>query len=120
MTESTARIVNAIRSIPRGKLACYRDIGIAAGLPNGARQVARVLHSLAESQKLPWHRVVRADGSIALPPDRGGDVQVRLLRAEGVEVGTAASPDCSAACRGQSARPYWVDMEKYGTLRFGL
>jgi methylated-DNA-protein-cysteine methyltransferase-like protein len=111
MTESTARIVKAIRSIPRGKVACYRDIGIAAGMPNGARQVARALHSLTESQKLPWHRVIRADGFIAMPPDRGGDLQAALLRAEGVEAGYSAKP---------GGLPYWVDMEKYGTRRFSV
>jgi methylated-DNA-protein-cysteine methyltransferase-like protein len=104
MTESTARIVRAIRSVPRGKVACYRDIALAAGLPNGARQVARVLHSMSETQKLPWHRIIRADGSIALPPDRGGDLQAALLRSEGVAVSRAGR----------------VDMEKYGTRRFGL
>jgi methylated-DNA-protein-cysteine methyltransferase-like protein len=86
MTETTERIIAVIKSIPRGKTASYRDIALAAGLPNGARQVVRVLHSLSEKHRLPWHRVIRADGRIALPPEQGGRLQAGLLRSEGVRV----------------------------------
>jgi methylated-DNA-protein-cysteine methyltransferase-like protein len=55
-------------------------------MPNGARQTARVLHSLSQKEGLPWHRVVRADGAIALEPGSGLELQAALLRAEGVEV----------------------------------
>ena len=86
MTESTGRIITAIRTVPRGKVSCYRDIARNAGLPNGARQVARVLHAMSEKHKLPWFRIIRADGSIALDQSQGGDLQAQLLRAEGVAV----------------------------------
>jgi methylated-DNA-protein-cysteine methyltransferase-like protein len=86
MTESTLRIINAIRAVPPGKVSSYRDIALAAGLPRGARQTARVLQSLSRSQNLPWHRIVRADGTIALPPGGGRELQIALLRSEGVEV----------------------------------
>jgi methylated-DNA-protein-cysteine methyltransferase-like protein len=84
MTESTCRIIAAIRAVPAGEVSCYRDIARAAGLPNGARQVARVLHSMSEKHRLPWHRIVRADGAIALDGCRGGNLQAELLRREGV------------------------------------
>jgi methylated-DNA-protein-cysteine methyltransferase-like protein len=85
MTIETERIVQAIEAIPAGRVSSYRDLARAAGLHNGARQVVRVLHALSQSLKLPWHRVVRADGNIAL---RGEDkeLQIALLQAEGVEV----------------------------------
>jgi methylated-DNA-protein-cysteine methyltransferase-like protein len=86
MLPSTRAIVEAIRAIPRGKVSCYRDIALTAGLPNGARQVVRILHSLSEKEKLPWHRVIRADGRIALRSCEGLEVQAALLRGEGVEV----------------------------------
>ncbi|GHV92622.1 hypothetical protein AGMMS50268_31250 [Spirochaetia bacterium] len=86
MTETTRRIIDIIRSIPPGKVASYRDTALAAGLPNGARQVARLLHSMSETQRLPWHRIIRADGHIALPAAEGGELQAALLRAEGVRV----------------------------------
>ncbi|MDR2144404.1 MAG: MGMT family protein [Treponema sp.] len=86
MTEVTRRIIEAIRAVKPGAVSSYGDIARQAGLSNGARQVVRVLHTLAEKERLPWHRIVRKDGSIALPPDRGGDLQAALLRAEGVAV----------------------------------
>jgi methylated-DNA-protein-cysteine methyltransferase-like protein len=101
MLPSTRSIVEIIRSIPRGKVSCYRDIALAAGLPNGARQVVRVLHSLSEKEKLPWHRVIRADGCIALQSGGGLEIQAGLLRSEGVEVSDGGR----------------VDMERYGMNR---
>jgi methylated-DNA-protein-cysteine methyltransferase-like protein len=101
MHQSTISIIEKIRSIPRGKVSCYRDIALAAGMPNGARQVVRVLHSLSEKENLPWHRVIRADGSIALEPGAGLELQTALLRAEGIEVS-------------EDGR---VDMEKFGVWR---
>ena len=86
MTENTIRIMRVIKAIPRGKVSSYRDVALAAGLPNGARQTVRVLHSLSEKHKLPWHRVVRVSGSIALPSGEGRELQIELLRTEGVEV----------------------------------
>jgi methylated-DNA-protein-cysteine methyltransferase-like protein len=89
MTESTLGIIRAIKAIPKGKVSSYHDVALAAGLPNGARQVVRVLHSLSEKFDLPWYRVIRSNGSIALKKGEGKELQMQLLRAEGVEV----SPD---------------------------
>ncbi|MDR2029345.1 MAG: MGMT family protein, partial [Treponema sp.] len=80
LQESTLRIIAAIKALPFGRVSSYRDIALAAGLPNGARQVVRVLHSLSRSQDLPWHRIIRADGRIALPPGNGRELQIALLR----------------------------------------
>jgi methylated-DNA-protein-cysteine methyltransferase-like protein len=86
MTESTLHIIRAVRAISKGKVSSYRNIAIRAGLYNGARQVVRVLHSMSRSQDLPWHRVIRADGRVALPEGGGREQQIALLRSEGVEV----------------------------------
>jgi methylated-DNA-protein-cysteine methyltransferase-like protein len=85
MTETTQRIIGALQAVPRGRVSCYRDIAQAAGLPNGARQVVRVLHSMSEKYHLPWHRIIRANGFIALEGS-GRELQIALLRAEGVRV----------------------------------
>ena len=98
MKESTLRIAEAIKAIPRGKVSSYRNVAWAAGIPNGARQTVRVLHSLSEKLDLPWHRVIRSDGSIALGEGAGRELQISLLESEGVEV--------SAMGR--------VDMERFG------
>lgn len=99
--DSTLRLLSAIKAIPRGKVSSYRDVALAAGIPNGARQTARILHSLSGKFDLPWHRVIRSDGRIALGEGEGRELQIRLLLEEGVEV----SPD------GQ------VDMKRFGSRK---
>ena len=93
MTEITSRIIEEIKSIPGGKVSCYKDIALKAGLPNGARQVVRVLHSLSEKHNLPWYRILRADGSIALESGAGAELQAELLMNEGVTVSTGGKVD---------------------------
>ena len=56
----------------------YGDVAVCAGIAS-PRQVGRLLASTDHA--VPWHRVVRADGSLAAP-DKGR--QRRLLSAEGV------------------------------------
>jgi len=86
VNESTERIKKTLKSIPHGRVSSYGAVASAAGLPNGARQVVRILHSSAEAEGLPWHRVLRKDGSIALPVSGGFELQKALLEAEGVVV----------------------------------
>jgi len=93
MTENTERVVAVLKAIPFGRVMSYGEVAAVAGLPNGARQVARLLHSLSSKLNLPWHRVVRSDGRIALPPGEGLEIQVVLLREEGVEVSDEGQVD---------------------------
>lgn len=93
-------IMDAIRSIPRGRTAAYGQVAALAGLPRGARQVARVLHSLSAKQGLPWHRVINSNGSISLPMQGSGSLQARLLRAEGVAVDVRGRVDAAAGWAG--------------------
>jgi methylated-DNA-protein-cysteine methyltransferase-like protein len=48
---------------------------------------------MSEKHGLPWHRVIRADGSIALENGGGRELQAALLRAEGVEVSESGRVD---------------------------
>lgn len=85
-TDATARILAAIRAVPRGQVAGYGEIARRAGLPGRARLVARLL-SRNDDPRLPWHRVLRSDGRIAFPPDSPEFAeQSGRLRAEGVWV----------------------------------
>ena len=60
-----------MRAIPEGFVCTYGDVD-----PSAPRLVGRVL---SQTHELPWHRVVRADGT--LPQ---GKAQRELLVAEGV------------------------------------
>jgi methylated-DNA-protein-cysteine methyltransferase-like protein len=48
---------------------------------------------MGEKYRLPWHRIIRADGSIALESCHGREIQIELLRAEGVKVSTSGRVD---------------------------
>lgn len=85
-SDPVARILAAIRAVPAGQVAGYGHIARRAGLPGRARLVARVLRE-HHAPSLPWHRIVRSDGAIAIPRTSPGfDEQVRRLRQEGVVV----------------------------------
>lgn len=80
------RILAAVRAIPRGQVAAYGEVARRAGLPGRARLAARVLAGNADP-RLPWHRVLRADGRIAFAAGSAGfEEQCRRLRAEDVVV----------------------------------
>lgn len=78
------RVVELIKSIPRGRVATYGQIAACAGNPFAARQVAWLLHSSTRKHNLPWQRVVNSQGRISLKPRYGYELQRRLLHAEGV------------------------------------
>ncbi len=80
------RVKRAILAIPRGKVATYAQIAALAGNYRAARQVAWVLHSSSEKDRLPWHRVINSRGGISLKPGRGLEEQKRALIQEGVSV----------------------------------
>ncbi len=76
-----------IAAIPRGRVTSYGEIATRAGLPRRARLVGRVLGEAGEAAKLPWHRVLRADGRFAFAPgSRGFREQRARLLDEGVIV----------------------------------
>jgi methylated-DNA-protein-cysteine methyltransferase related protein len=71
--ERDAEILRRVRSIPPGFVSTYGDL-----CPEAPRRAGAVL-AHARERDLPWHRVVRADGSLAV-----GERQRALLEAEGV------------------------------------
>lgn len=95
MTPFTERVVNLIQSIPVGKVTTYGQIARMAGNPRGARQVARILHAMSESHGLPWHRVINAQGRIALSAPDAFALQKGMLEAEGVPVDNSGCVDLS-------------------------
>lgn len=79
---STAeRVWEVVRQIPRGRVATYGEIADEVGCT--ARQVGWALRRAGAGRRLPWHRVVAAQGRIALPDDAGLEQCLRLEQ-EGV------------------------------------
>lgn len=89
-TKSTANkeaIYLALQQIPRGTVVTYGQLAQLAGLPGAARLVGNLLNNLPEGTRLPWHRVINAQGKLSLPVDSPGYTeQVRRLTQEGIEI----------------------------------
>jgi methylated-DNA-protein-cysteine methyltransferase-like protein len=69
----TEAVLARVREIPPGFVRTYGDVS-----PGAPRFAGTVLHA-SDDPDLPWHRVVRADGSLAK-----GERQRARLEAEGV------------------------------------
>lgn len=83
--EAYPKIWKTVRRIPRGKVASYAQVAFEAGLPGRARMVGRALADAGAAAKLPWHRVINAQGRIALPVSSQSHIEQKSrLVAEGV------------------------------------
>lgn len=83
----TKRIYEAVKKIPRGKVATYGQVAAMAGNPRMCRAVGNALHKNPDPDGTPCYRVVNAKGELAGAFAFGGpDVQANLLRADGIEV----------------------------------
>lgn len=92
------KVYEAVKKIPKGKVATYGQIAHAVGAPRAARQVGWALHVNPEPGIIPCHRVVNRMGRLAPAFAFGGEkTQASLLRAEGVKV----------------SEEYTVDLTKY-------
>lgn len=108
--DTTKRILDAIRAIPKGQVAGYGEVARRAGLPGRARLVARLL-AQNEDRRLPWHRVLRSDGRIAFPDgSEGWREQSARLRGEGVIVENGRVRGQRAAVTAEEA----LDAELWG------
>ncbi|MCR5715500.1 MAG: methylated-DNA--[protein]-cysteine S-methyltransferase [Lachnospiraceae bacterium] len=81
------RIYEAVKQIPKGKVATYGQVAAMAGDPKMARAVGNALHKNPDPDHIPCYRVVNAKGELAGRFAFGGEeVQAQLLRADGIEV----------------------------------
>jgi methylated-DNA-protein-cysteine methyltransferase related protein len=72
-TGGAEEVLRRVRAIPEGFVASYGEVS-----PGAPRFAGTVLHA-CHDPSVPWHRVVRADGSLAK-----GARQRALLEQEGV------------------------------------
>ncbi len=80
------RIYAVVARIPRGRVATYGQVAALAGLPRQARLVGYALHGLPDGSRLPWHRVINAQGRVSPRSDErpSEGLQRHLLEEEGV------------------------------------
>ena len=83
----TRRIYEAVKKIPRGKVATYGQVAEMAGNKKMARAVGNALHKNPDPEKIPCYRVVNAKGELAGEFAFGVEgAQARLLQADGIAV----------------------------------
>lgn len=83
----TRRIYEAVKRIPKGKVATYAQVAQMAGNPKMSRAVGNALHKNPSQDLIPCHRVVNSKGKLAKCFAFGGEEeQARLLNLEGVKV----------------------------------
>ena len=96
MKESALTIRWILSQIPYGRVCSYGGVAALAGMPLGARTVARLLHSCSKVDRLPWWRIIRSDGHIALPRGGGFEEQAARLAEEGIRVDSRGLIDLTA------------------------
>lgn len=81
------RIYEAVKKIPKGKVASYGKVAEMAGDKNMARAVGNALHKNPDPEHIPCYRVVNSKGELAGEFAFGGKgAQAKLLIADGIEV----------------------------------
>jgi len=87
LPDAYPKIWRVVKAIPMGSVLSYSEVARRAGFPKGARQVSRALQAAPVAQRLPWHRVVGAQGRLSLPADsEAGRIQRARLKKEGVHI----------------------------------
>jgi alkylated DNA nucleotide flippase Atl1 len=89
-SDRATEILRRVRATPQGFVRTYGDVS-----PGSPRIAGAVLHDCVDGS-VPWHRIVRADGSLAKGPR-----QRALLEAEGV-------PFRGARVDMRIARAWWL------------
>lgn len=99
ITDSPSKkIYEAVKKIPKGRVATYGQVAEMAGDRKMARAVGNALHKNPDPGTIPCYRVVNAKGELSGEFAFGGaGAQARLLEADGIEVADGK-----------------VDLEKYG------
>lgn len=81
------KIYEVVAKIPKGKVATYGQVALLAGNPRWSRVVGYALHANPDPERIPCHRVVDRFGSVSKAFAFGGEnMQINLLKSEGVEI----------------------------------
>lgn len=84
MSEFKERVYELVAHIPKGRVMTYGQIAAFCGSPHAARIVGGVAHW--GNTSLPWHRVVKKDGSLAEGYPGGTEGHKVSLEAESVNI----------------------------------
>ena len=74
------KVLEIVKTIPKGKTMSYKEVAMKAGSPNAYRAVGNILNK-NYNPDIPCHRVVRSDGSFG-GYNRGECKKEELLKRE--------------------------------------
>lgn len=74
------KVLKAVKKIPKGKTATYKEVAVLAGRPRAWRAVGSILNKNFNPE-IPCHRVIRSDGKVG-GYNRGVLKKELLLEAE--------------------------------------
>lgn len=77
-SEFARAVYQWVGAIPVGQVASYGQIARLAGFPRHARFVGRLMGNLPNGSRLPWWRVLRGNGELALEGKAAAEQQRRL------------------------------------------
>lgn len=77
---NTNRYLEATGLIPAGETRTYSELALLSGKPQAARAAGRAISACPADAKVPWHRVVSADGSLSREESRAEEQLARLRR----------------------------------------
>lgn len=75
----------ALKLIPRGRVATYKEIAEFIGRPKAARAVGSACGKNSDAPRLPCHRVVKSDGGLG-GYSGGANKKIYLLKKEGLKI----------------------------------
>lgn len=85
-----AQVLALLHDVPAGRITSYGRLAAQAGHPGRARMVGAMMRNLPKGTRLPWHRVVAANGKPAFPQGSAAwQRQLALLEAEGLSITVA-------------------------------
>ncbi len=86
MENTFEKIYRVVKQIPYGRVATYGQVAALAGNRRWSRVVGYALHSNPDPDTIPCYRVVNRHGEVSETfAFGGGNRQIDLLKAEGVE-----------------------------------
>ena len=82
------RVLKLALSIPKGRVSTYGRIARAGGAgPMASQSITTILSKAWEAgeHKIPWHRIVYADGRVWVNEDHKAE-RLRLYKKEGIKI----------------------------------
>jgi methylated-DNA-[protein]-cysteine S-methyltransferase len=84
MKTFTQKVLDIVRSIPKGSVLSYKQVAEKAGSPKAFRAVGSLMKKNYDTE-IPCHRVISSSGRVGDYNRGGEEVKKKILRDEGYE-----------------------------------